>query len=62
MKSHGAVIKLQSGAIYEGEILHSKRSGTGLISWPDGAKYEGQWKHNLPSGKGKFIHTNGDYY
>lgn len=57
-------IKLDNGAIYEGEWLVGTeiKQGKGKFLWPDGSVYEGYWKDGKANGKGRLVHSDGDIY
>lgn len=55
-------VKLENGAIYQGQWDQDAKNGQGKQIWPDGSIYEGYWKNNLANGEGRLIHSGGDVY
>ncbi|MCL2175898.1 MAG: hypothetical protein FWB73_07625 [Treponema sp.] len=55
-------VTLESGSVYEGDLLEGNPHGKGKIIYTDGTVYEGDWIDGLPHGKGIVVMTNGDVY
>ncbi len=56
-----AIITLDDGSIYEGDILDGKPNGDGTCTW-DGKTYTGRFKNGMFHGKGTFIEPDVGQY
>ena len=55
--------QLNSGAIYQGELVRGNMHGRGKLTFPDnGDVYEGEFYDELYQGEGKLTYANGDSY
>lgn len=43
-------------------FLNGKKSGFGVMIFPDGTKIEGNWAATHIEGQGKTFYSNGDYF
>jgi len=50
------------GYSYKGEFKLDKRTGKGVLSWPDGEKYDGFFQDDRLEGTGVYYYANGDRY
>ena len=53
---------LANGHTYEGNVMHGKKHGFGILKYSYGAIYEGEYEHGKRCGKGKFTFENGNIY
>lgn len=53
---------LDSGNVYEGDIVYGERHGHGTFTWTDGAVYEGEFTNDAITGTGTLFLANGDTY
>ena len=53
---------LANGHTYEGNVMHGKKHGFGILKYSYGAIYEGEYEHGKRCGKGKFTFENGNVY
>lgn len=49
------VLKLETGAIYEGCLFNGMRQGQGKQTWPDGSYYIGEFYNDKAHGSGKLV-------
>jgi len=54
--------RYQSGNVYSGGMKGSKRSGQGVLTWPDGASYNGMWLDDHCEGAGTMRFPNGSVF
>lgn len=45
-----------------GDWVNGKKTGEGVMTWPDGAKYLGQFKDDLQNGRAIYYFPNGIKY
>lgn len=55
-------LRFVNGHVYEGELLHSWRSGRGAMTFANGDKYEGEWKLDKENGFGEYKWASGYRY
>lgn len=55
-------IRMDNGAIFEGEWFHGYRDGEGTMTWPNGCVYVGSWENGCAQGRGKLLFERGEYY
>lgn len=53
---------LPNGDRYEGEVIGTTRTGSGIYWFANGDRYEGEFANNLFHGKGTQRHAGGDVY
>lgn len=49
-------------AVYTGEFVNGRESGSGRIDWENGDFYSGEFSNGLRHGVGEFACSSGDFY
>ncbi|MGM9825625.1 MAG: MORN repeat-containing protein [Paludibacteraceae bacterium] len=54
-------LRLESGAVYSGELVNGKPHGEGVLASPKGFRYKGAFRNGVPDGKGKISMQDGSW-
>ena len=63
-KADFAIKKYKNKSTYKGQVdlTSNKRSGCGVVLYPDGRLYEGEWLNDKRTGHGYEVFRNGSIY
>lgn len=62
IKGLGVAKSIGSETQYDGNWLDGRRSGRGVMTWPDSEKYTGDWKDGRRHGQGRMVFSSKDVY